>query len=103
MLEVEDLSKSYGGTVALDSASLAFTPGAIHAILGENGSGKSTLVKLLSGVVPPSRGVIRIDGRPIERFSPRIFRLSALRQSFRKCSLLQIEAPRTISFWVATG
>ena len=84
MLEVEDLSKSYGGTVALDSASLAFTPGAIHAILGENGSGKSTLVKLLSGVVPPSRGVIRIDGRPIERFSPRVFQALGLATVFQE-------------------
>jgi len=73
MLEVENLSKTYGETVALDGASIAFAPASIHAILGENGSGKSTLVKLLSGVVAPTRGVIRIDGRPVSRLSPSAF------------------------------
>jgi ribose transport system ATP-binding protein len=70
MLEVQDLSKSYGETRALEGANLGFAPGSIHAILGENGSGKSTLVKLLSGVVAPSRGHVLIGGRRIARFEP---------------------------------
>jgi ribose transport system ATP-binding protein len=70
MLEVQDLSKTYGETRALEGASIAFRPGTIHAILGENGSGKSTLVKLLSGILPPSRGRVLVDGRPLQRFTP---------------------------------
>ncbi len=70
MLDVEDLSKTYGETVALDGANIRFRPGTIHAILGENGSGKSTLVKLLSGIVPPTRGAIRFDGTPLAEFAP---------------------------------
>jgi ribose transport system ATP-binding protein len=73
MLEVADLSKSYGETRALEGASLAFAPGTIHAVLGENGSGKSTLVKLLSGVAAPSRGEIRLDGCALARFEPAAF------------------------------
>ncbi|MDQ2802225.1 MAG: ATP-binding cassette domain-containing protein [Pseudomonadota bacterium] len=69
-LEAADLSKHYGQTVALDRAHLAFAAGTIHAILGENGSGKSTLVKLFSGIVPPSRGAIRIEGHTVRRFEP---------------------------------
>jgi ribose transport system ATP-binding protein len=84
MLEVNDLSKTYGETVALDGANIAFAPGAIHAILGENGSGKSTLVKLLSGVVPPSRGEIRVEGRPIDRFSPAAFQALGLATVFQE-------------------
>ena len=84
MLEVDDLSKTYGETVALDGADLAFAPGAIHAILGENGSGKSTLVKLLSGVTPPSRGAIRVDGQPINRFSPSVFQGLGLATVFQE-------------------
>ena len=84
MLEVDDLSKTYGETVALDGADLAFAPGAIHAILGENGSGKSTLVKLLSGVMPPSRGAIRVDGQPINRFSPSVFQGLGLATVFQE-------------------
>src|SRR6476620_7769416 len=84
MLAVEDLSRTYGETVALDGATITFAPGRIHAILGENGSGKSTLVKLLSGVVPPSRGAIRIDGRTIDRYSPRVFQTLGLAIVFQE-------------------
>ena len=70
MLIVEDLGKSYGETRALDGVSIAFAPGTVHAILGENGSGKSTLVKLLAGVVAPSRGRILVDGRRLAAATP---------------------------------
>ncbi len=84
MLEVDGLSKTYGETVALDGANIAFAPATIHAILGENGSGKSTLVKILSGVVPPSRGAIRMDGRTIDRHSPRVFQKLGLATVFQE-------------------
>jgi ribose transport system ATP-binding protein len=84
MLAVEDLSRTYGETVALNNATVSFTPGTIHAILGENGSGKSTLVKLLSGVVPPTRGAIRIDGSRVETFSPATFQSLGLATVFQE-------------------
>src|SRR6185437_10255335 len=84
MLEVDDLSKSYGETQALDGATIAFAPSTIHAILGENGSGKSTLVKLLSGIVAPTRGAIRIDGRVAARFSPAAFQAQGLATVFQE-------------------
>ena len=84
MLEVDDLSKTYGETVALDGVRIAFAPATIHAILGENGSGKSTLVKLLSGVVPPSRGAIRVDGRAIDRHSPGVFQALGVATVFQE-------------------
>ena len=84
MLEVDDLSKTYGETVALDGVRITFAPATIHAILGENGSGKSTLVKLLSGVVPPSRGAIRVDGRTIDRHSPGVFQALGLATVFQE-------------------
>ena len=83
MLEVDDLSKTYGETVALDGVRITFAPATIHAILGENGSGKSTLVKL-SGVVPPSRGAIRVDGRTIDRHSPGVFQALGLATVFQE-------------------
>lgn len=70
MLEVIGLSKRYGETIALDDVTLTFERGLVHALLGENGSGKSTLVKLLSGVIPPSAGLIRIDGKVVGRKGP---------------------------------
>jgi len=84
MLDTDDLSKTYGETRALEGATIAFAPSTIHAILGENGSGKSTLVKLLSGVVAPTRGAIRIDGRAATRFSPASFQERGLATVFQE-------------------
>jgi ribose transport system ATP-binding protein len=84
MLEVDDLSKTYGETVALDGVNITFARGTIHAILGENGSGKSTLVKLLSGVAAPSRGAIRVDGQPVDRFSPSVLQGLGLATVFQE-------------------
>jgi ribose transport system ATP-binding protein len=73
MLEIANLSKRYGETVALDDASVAFSAGTVHTVMGENGSGKSTLVKLLSGVVAPDSGRIVVDGAPFAGRSPSAF------------------------------
>jgi ribose transport system ATP-binding protein len=84
MLAVEDLSRTYGETVALDGATVSFEAGTVHAILGENGSGKSTLVKLLSGVVRPTRGAILVDRKKVEIFSPAAFQSLGLATVFQE-------------------
>jgi ribose transport system ATP-binding protein len=84
MLEIEDLSKRYGETVALEGATLALAPGRIHTILGENGSGKSTLVKLLSGVVQPDRGRMSFDGAPLAGRNPADFQAFGLATVFQE-------------------
>lgn len=63
LLEVEGLTKQYGGERALDGVSVAFHAGEIHALLGENGAGKSTLAKIIAGATQPDGGELRIDGR----------------------------------------
>ena len=68
MLEARDLSKSYGGVVALSGADFTVRAGAVHALLGENGAGKSTLVKILAGALAPDSGTVELDGLAV-RFS----------------------------------
>ncbi|WP_419896161.1 sugar ABC transporter ATP-binding protein [Roseomonas sp. USHLN139] len=68
LLELEGIGKTYPGVRALDQVSLALGPGEILGLIGENGAGKSTLMKILGGVVPPSQGVIRLDGQPRDRW-----------------------------------
>lgn len=70
-IEVQHVRKRFGATVALNDVSLAFSSGKLYGILGENGSGKSTLVKLLSGVLRPDSGVIRIHDSPLTKYQPR--------------------------------
>jgi ribose transport system ATP-binding protein len=64
-LELENVSKHYGGVVALDRVNFSCEKGTIHAILGENGAGKSTLIKIVSGVVQPNEGQLLLEGRPM--------------------------------------
>ena len=83
-LAIEDLSKRYGETAALDRVSIAFRPGTIHTILGENGSGKSTLVKLLSGIVTPDSGAIEISGRRFTGDTPAAFQRAGVATVFQE-------------------
>ncbi len=84
MLEIVDLSKRYGETIALDGVSISFSAGTVHTILGENGSGKSTLVKLLSGVVVPDRGRILVDGAAIVGRNPAHFQAKGFATTFQE-------------------
>jgi len=70
VLEVCDVEKRFGATMALDRVSLQLGEGEILALLGDNGAGKSTLIKILSGVLRPDAGEIRIDGKPVHITSP---------------------------------
>jgi len=62
VLEVRDLSVSYGAVQALRSVSFDAAPGAITAVLGANGAGKTTLLRAISGLVKPHSGSVRFDG-----------------------------------------
>jgi ribose transport system ATP-binding protein len=68
LLEVEHLSKTFGGQRALDDVDFGIArPGEIHALIGQNGSGKSTLIKVLAGYHKPDRGAsAQIEGEPFE-------------------------------------
>ncbi len=70
MLRIDNVSKSFGGTVALRGISLEVQRGEFHALLGENGAGKSTLVKLIGGVYTPDSGQFFWEDAAIATFSP---------------------------------
>lgn len=65
ILEMKQISKSYGGVHALKNVSLDLKRGEVLCLCGENGAGKSTLMKILAGVEPPSSGEIRINGKKV--------------------------------------
>jgi ribose transport system ATP-binding protein len=63
-LEMRDIKKRFGATIALDGVSVQVMPGEVHALVGQNGAGKSTLMKTLSGAHAPDSGAMFLDGQP---------------------------------------
>ena len=70
LLEVEHVSRHFGGVMAVDDVSLSLAEGEILGLIGPNGAGKSTLFNLLSGVVRPDQGKIRFAGVDITASGP---------------------------------
>ncbi len=63
ILQVEELTRSFGGLVAVNELSFHVNPGEIVGLLGPNGSGKTTVMNLVSGALKPNRGRILLEGR----------------------------------------
>ena len=70
LLEARGIVKNYGHVEVLRGTDFCVEPGKVTALIGDNGAGKSTLVKILSGVMPPQGGEIRMNGKPISFNSP---------------------------------
>ncbi|MDO4670582.1 MAG: ABC transporter ATP-binding protein [Aerococcus sp.] len=65
-IEMQGISKRFGNKYANKNIDLAVKKGEIHALLGENGAGKSTLMNVLSGLLAPTEGTIKINGKPVQ-------------------------------------
>jgi len=70
LLRVENVSRRFGGLLAVDKASFVALPGHITALIGPNGAGKTTLFAIISGFLPPSEGRIVYDGEDISGARP---------------------------------
>ncbi|WP_441256328.1 ABC transporter ATP-binding protein [Bradyrhizobium sp. 482_C4_N1_1] len=70
LLEVKNLSRSFGGLVAVNNVSFALKAGQITALIGPNGAGKTTCFNLVAGALRPTSGQVVFEGRPIENTPP---------------------------------
>jgi branched-chain amino acid transport system ATP-binding protein len=68
LLQASALTRRFGGLTAVGNVSLDLHVGELHAVIGTNGAGKSTLINMLSGEIPPSAGVVRLDGIDVTRW-----------------------------------
>lgn len=71
LLNLRNISKSFGGVQALDDVTIEVNRGEIHAIVGENGAGKSTLMKIIAGALQPDNGLIEFEGKKAQFENPR--------------------------------
>ena len=65
VLSLQQIHKTYGGVVAIDTFDLDIEAGEILALVGDNGAGKSTLIKIIAGVDAPTSGRILVDGAEV--------------------------------------
>ncbi|MCD2179555.1 ABC transporter ATP-binding protein [Rhizobium sp. C1] len=70
ILEATDLSRSFGGFMAVRNVNLKIARGSIHALIGPNGAGKTTMFNLLTKFITPSSGTITFNGRNITHLKP---------------------------------
>lgn len=87
-LVVEGAVKRYGGVVALADGNLTVESGEVVALLGANGSGKSTLSKIITGVVAPTSGEMRVDGQPVRFNTPGAARRFGISAVYQELSLI---------------
>src|SRR5215813_2435368 len=114
LLEIEELTKRFGGVVASDAISLCVPKGELHAIIGPNGAGKTTLIGQLAGEIAPDAGRIRFEGRDVTALSVDRRSQLGLARSFQITSLfldftaldnvalaVQAHAGHSFRFWRA--
>ncbi|MAK56309.1 MAG: ABC transporter ATP-binding protein [Pusillimonas sp.] len=68
LLSAKNVTRRFGGLVAIDNVSVDLDRGQVHAVIGTNGAGKSTLINVLSGEIPPNEGSIIMNGTDITRW-----------------------------------
>jgi general nucleoside transport system ATP-binding protein len=89
LLEAVEVSKLFGDFAANRRVSVAIRPGEKHALLGENGAGKSTLVKMIYGVMQPTEGGFRWEGRPVVIARPAVAREMGIGMVFQHFSVFE--------------
>src|SRR5215813_10475229 len=83
LLEVERLSKGFGGVRAVSDVSFTLEEGELLGVMGPNGSGKTTLFNLIAGALRPDAGEIRFDGHPIGGLPPHTVCMRGIARTFQ--------------------
>jgi ABC-type branched-subunit amino acid transport system ATPase component len=86
-LTVENLGVTFGGVRAVDDVSFTAEPGAILGLIGANGSGKTTTLDMVSGLVTPRQGTVRLDGTDLAEYLPEERQRIGIVRSFQDCRL----------------
>ncbi|WP_310963957.1 branched-chain amino acid ABC transporter ATP-binding protein/permease [Nocardioides terrisoli] len=89
LLALEGVEKRFGGLVCVDKVSLDIHRGEIFSIIGPNGAGKTTLFNCVTGVIRPTRGSIRFNGRSIQGLSPHRISHLGLARTFQHVRLFR--------------
>jgi branched-chain amino acid transport system ATP-binding protein len=87
LLRGRDITRRWGGLVAVNEVSLDLQRGELHAVIGTNGAGKSTLINILSGEIPPSAGTVELLGQDVTAWSQPRRSQAGLGRSYQRTTL----------------
>lgn len=87
LLSCREITRHWGGLVALDRVSLQLERGSVHALIGTNGAGKSTLINILSGEVAPSSGSVQLLGQDVTGWSQPRRAIAGLGRSYQRSTV----------------
>jgi branched-chain amino acid transport system ATP-binding protein len=87
ILEVDGLSRGFGGVLAVDSLSFAVEEGSIYSVIGPNGAGKTTLFNLITGLYKPSAGQVRFAGEEVTGMAPHLLARRGMSRSFQNLQI----------------
>ena len=103
LLQVDNVTKSFGAVRALKGVSLSLRPGEVHALLGENGAGKSTLIKVITGAHQPDGGSIEIGRQAAHRLNPAAARALGIAAIYQQPALFpDLTVAENIAFGLET-
>lgn len=105
LLQVENLTKRFAGLAAVSGVSLQVRKGEILAIVGPNGAGKSVLFGLISGLLKPTLGQIRLEGEKIAGLKPHLIARKGITRTFQTTALfdqLRVADNLTLGYWLRT-
>jgi branched-chain amino acid transport system ATP-binding protein len=86
-LSLDGVERTFGGVRAVDGASFAVQPGAVHGLIGPNGAGKTTIINMVSGLLQPTAGAVRFEDRPIAGLAPHRVAALGIARTFQNIRL----------------
>ena len=89
MLEVQQLTRRFGGLVAVNQVSFSVKEGEIFGLIGPNGAGKTTLFNLVTGLIPPTAGQMVFDGVPLGQQKPHQIAAKGIARTFQNIRLFK--------------
>ncbi|MEV0589937.1 ABC transporter ATP-binding protein [Nonomuraea cavernae] len=87
LLELHEVSKSFGGMKAVSDVSFAVAEGSIYGLIGPNGAGKTTVVNLISGYLTPTAGTIRVGGVDVANLRPHRLAAAGIARTYQNLQL----------------